>query len=146
MKGWFLGCWFPLQDWPNTRWTSGWPETCSWRRMSGSHTDLSEREFPLYLNEMVHEVSTQLGVETFLSAVHVLREATYPGGATVCRPAGPPDSVCVTVQEKSGRGSCLQTAAPDFGNSSCRQEDWGSIKCIPIVDKDRKRICSIFEI
>lgn len=50
-KEWRLGCWPLWQDWPNTRWTSGWPETCSWRLRSGSHTDLSETEFPLYLKD-----------------------------------------------------------------------------------------------
>ena len=51
MKEWRLGCWSLSLDWPNTRWTSGWPEICSWRLRSESHTDLLETEFPLYLND-----------------------------------------------------------------------------------------------
>lgn len=68
MREWCLGCWPPSQDWPNTRWTSNWPETCSWRQRSGSRTDLLKKEFPLYLIEMKHMVSAQTRV-TAVTAV-----------------------------------------------------------------------------
>lgn len=57
MKGWCLGCWSLLQDWANTRWTSSWQETCSWPQTSGSHRDLWEKAFPLYLDEMRHTIN-----------------------------------------------------------------------------------------
>lgn len=49
MTEWRLGCWPPWPDWLNTRWTWGWPETCSWWPRSGSRTGLSETESPLCL-------------------------------------------------------------------------------------------------
>lgn len=127
MKEWSPGCWSLWRDWPDTRWTSGWPETCSWRLRSGSHTDLWAMEFPLYLNDTMRMINAHVRVETLLENRAHSQKGTYLGGASVCRPAWPPDSECVTVQVRSGRGSCLQTAAPDSGNSSCK-EDGGSVK------------------
>lgn len=64
MTEWSPGCWSPSQDWPNTRWTSGWPETCSSQPTSGSRTDLLETGFPLYLVHKIHIINTHIGVDT----------------------------------------------------------------------------------
>lgn len=124
MKEWCLGCWSLLQDWPNTHWTSGWPETCSWRLRSGSRTDLLGTEFPLYLRDMGHVINAHIRAERDLlrrQRLAHLQKETYLGGASAWWSAGPPDSVCLTVRETSGRGSCRQTAAPDSGSSSCKE-------------------------
>lgn len=89
MKEWCLGCWSLSQDWPNTRWTSGWPETCSWRLKSGSHTDLWETESPLHLRGKVHASVRPDYTPCWAAATC---RGTCLGGASVSRPAGPPDS------------------------------------------------------
>ncbi len=124
MKEWRLGCWSLLQDWLNIRWTSGWPEICSWRLRSESHTDLWETEFPLYLTDTADVIQSGcLPGQQCLPAIGEM----YLDVASVCQLVWPLDSVCVTVQEKSERGSCLPTADPDLGNSSWK-ESRGSVK------------------
>lgn len=127
MKVWCLGCWPLLQGSPNTRWTWGWPEICSWQPRSASRTDLLEMAFPLYLRDGVHMIQSGFPPPHYNGAY--LTEI-YLGVASVCRLVWPPNCVCVMVQEKSERGSCSLTAAPDCGNSSCKErtEDlWRSV-------------------
>lgn len=90
--GWSLDCWSRLQDWPNTRWTSGWPETCSWWLKSGSHTDLLETEFPLYL--MTRYTRSILASPWWENGALSLAEGGVPLWCQ-CVPVSRPSRLCV---------------------------------------------------
>lgn len=115
MKVWRLGCWPPWQDWLNTRWTWGWPETCSWWPRSESHTGLSKTESPLYLG---WTQCTQLqgreppGWRNL--RVGLVGRSVYLCGARAGRPM-------------SARGWRQLTADPDSENSSWR-EKWQDLR------------------
>lgn len=79
MKEWCLGCWPLLQDWLNTRWTSGWPETCSWWLRSESRTDLLKTGFPLYLKDTARVI--QSGDSLGWQSLRVSQGSTFVGPA-----------------------------------------------------------------
>lgn len=54
MTAWCLGCWPLWLDWLNTRWTWGWPETCSCWQSSRNRTGLLKTASPLCLGETQH--------------------------------------------------------------------------------------------
>lgn len=77
-------------------------------------TQTSERWSFLFTWKTWHKGSTLMSVVDCSA-----QDEMYLGGASVCQLVWPPDSVCVTAPGKSVRGLCLQTAAPDSGNSYC---------------------------